>query len=341
MRRDVALKLLGISRHAYYYKPTNGRKGRPPSEFTLRQEPEGLAQASEEEVVAEILEVKRNPETDYGYRAMTAALQLKKFIINKKKVYRIMEKYQLLHEKAKKAGRTYVKHRRVDPEAPLSVIEMDIKYQWVAQHQRYAFILTLIDCFTRKVLYWDVAYSIKQGQVIHAWEHVILNYLQPYDMRSKPLTIEVRNDNDSRFAAEKVQGYLLENGLKQVFTHPYTPEENGHVESFHAILGKSLDRKRMFRTINDLEQHLAHFYATYNQVRLHGSLDYLPPDTFWPLWEQGLISSYKKNGKRKHKLKIPHYKLSGNMSQREYSALPDRAKIRPLPKDSSLTQLSV
>ena len=55
--------------------------------------------------------------------------------------------------------------------------------------------------------------------------------------------IEVRNDNDPRFSAKMVQEFFLKNHLNQVFTQPYTPQENGHIESFHAILGRSLEPK--------------------------------------------------------------------------------------------------
>lgn len=274
------------------------------------------------EVVNQIVVIKSNPETDYGYKAMTAALMLLGFIINPKKVYRLMNEFQLLHESRKKPKRTYVKYRRLDPLQPLEAIEMDIKYQWVNEHRRYAFILTIIDCFTRKVLHWSVAYSIKKTQVIKAWEQVIINYLQPYEMLDKSIKIEVRNDNDSRFAATEVQEYMAENHLNQVFTHPYTPEENGHVESFHAILGKSLN-SRYFSTIMDLEKHLNHFYATYNDVRLHGSLDHLSPTTFWKVWAKGMIVSTKRKNKiTKHQLNVPHYLLSGNGNLKGASGMP-------------------
>lgn len=238
-----------------------------------------------------------------------------------------MGKYQLLHEKRKVPGKTYVKHRRVNPSMPLQVIEMDIKFQWVISHQRYAFILTAIDCFTRKTLHWQVAYAIKKEQVVAAWESIIVQYLQPFGMMNKDITIEIRNDNDSRFAAKVVQEYLLENGLNQVFTHPYTPEENGHIESFHSILGKSLNQKGIFETITDLENHLKHFYHAYNYVRLHGSLDHLCPETFWIVWEKGLIKSTDGEKKaRTHRLTKPHYELSGNDCRREASGSPQRAK---------------
>ncbi len=275
------------------------------------------------EVVNEIAGIKSNPETDYGYKAMTAALMLLGYIINRKKVYRLMNEFQLLHETRKKPKRNYVKYRRLDPLQPLEAIEMDIKYQWVNEHQRYAFILTIIDCFTRKALYWSVAYSIKTTQVIEAWEHVIINYLQPYEMLTKPIKIEVRNDNDSRFAAKEVQRYMAENYLNQVFTHPYTPEENGHIESFHAILGRSLD-SRYFNTIMDLEKHLDHFYVTYNDVRLHGSLDHLSPTMFWKVWSKGMIISTKRKNKiTRHQLNVPHYLLSGNGNLKGASGMPE------------------
>lgn len=172
------------------------------------------------------------------------------------------------------------------------------------------------------VLHWQVAYSITQSQVIEAWENVIANYLQPHQMMNKNITIETRNDNDSRFTAHSVQKYLAANGLNQVFTHPYTPEENGHIESFHSILGRSLERIGLFRTLNDLEQHLKGFYKTYNEIRLHGSLDHFPPKRFWALCQEGLIESIeRKNKARRHRLLIPHYKLSGNGSQKEHSAV--------------------
>jgi hypothetical protein len=49
------------------------------------------------------------------------------------------------------------------------------------------------------------------------------------------INIEVR-DNDSRFSAKLIQEFLKR--TIQVFTSPYI-QENGHIESFHAILAKN------------------------------------------------------------------------------------------------------
>ena len=320
MKRDTALGICGISKHKYYYVTKAGKRGRKPSETTLKiSEKEELIEVDNGKVLDEILFIKSDPETDYGYRAMTRAIMMLGYIINHKKVYRLMKEYQLLHDCPVRQERNYVKHKRVIPEEPLSIFEMDIKFQWVTEHGRQAYILTVIDCFTRKVLYWTVAYSIKHMQVRKAWEYIIINYLQPHNLLCKGVIVQVRNDNDKRFAANAIQKYFKENRMDQVFTHPYTPEENGHIESFHSILSRSLERKE-FATIHDLEKHLKRFYKVYNTVRLHGSLDHLSPDVFWKLWEMDMIDRIVKKKKIVFQLKVPHYLLSGNGNLREVSS---------------------
>ena len=98
------------------------------------------------------------------------------------------------------------------------------------------------------MLGWVAAMKITQHTVKTIWEDIIIGHLQPNDMLARGINIEVRNDNDKRFYAKLVQDFFKENCLNRVFTHPYTPQKNGHIESFHAILGRSLD-KYHFETI--------------------------------------------------------------------------------------------
>jgi putative transposase len=317
MKRDTALSITGITKHQYYYRPTGKTKGRKASEFTFKVEKGNVEKTPNSKVVETIKEIQKDPDTDYGYRKMTFALMILGFVINHKKVYRLMKENLLLHEFAKKAQRAFVKHRKVLPTGPLRVLEMDVKYVWVGQYSRHAFVLTIIDTFTRVVLAWEVAYQIKQNLVKQIWEKTICDYLQPYDCLNRNIQIEVRNDNDSRFVAKSVQSFFAENHLNQVFTHPYTPQENGHIESFHSILSQKLKRYN-FWSLEDLEQTLVLFYEKYNNHRLHSSVLNLPPMVFWDCWEKNLIKTEINEEKRKikHYLKIPYHKLSGNMSLR-------------------------
>jgi transposase InsO family protein len=285
MKRNTALSIAGITKHQYYYRPTGKTRGRKASDVTLKFEQDNIEKVANNKVVESIKKIQDDPDSNYGYRKMTVALMIMGYIINHKKVYRLMKENLLLKDLIKKAQRTFVKYRKVLPKKPLQVIEMDIKYVWVNQYSRYAFVLTVIDTFTRAVLAWEVAYQIRQALIKQVWENIINNYLQPYDCLKQNIQIEVRNDNDSRFVAKSVQAFFAENHLNQVFTHPYTPQENGHIESFHAILSQKLKRYH-FWSLEDLEQTLVLFYEKYNNHRLHSSTLNLPPMVFWECWNK-------------------------------------------------------
>jgi transposase InsO family protein len=318
LKRDSALAIAGVSKHQYYYRSKPGRSGRKRSCFTLRADNQVVYSVLNQEVIEQMRTIQNDPDTDYGYRKMTYSLRILGFQINHKKVYRLMREAHLLKNKLPKDAKTFVKYRKVLPMAPLEVLEMDIKFVWVEEHRRHVYIFTVIDTFTRVVLYWQSAYQFKQGQVVRAWEYIIENYLQPFDCLSKKIHIEIRNDNDSRFAAKTVQKFFVENNLSQVFTHPYTPQENGHIESFHAILSRMLKR-HTFWSIEQMDQCLEAFYKKYNHQRLHASTAYMPPMVFWKCWQKNQIEMKINEKCRtiKFKLKIPYSQLSSIMSQRE------------------------
>ncbi len=252
---------------------------------------------------------------------MTFQLHQIGYYINHKKVYRLMKEEDLLKDKHKKVSKTYAKYRVVCPETPLSLIEMDIKQVWITENRSHAYILTIIDTFTRFVLHRTVGFSMKAVQIKKAWEYVIENYLQPADLLNSKINIEVRNDNGPQFIAKTVRDFFQKNHLNQVFTHPYTPQENGHIESFHAILSNSLG-KNPFWSMRELELKLDNFYPKYNSVRLHGSIANLTPYQFWVLWENKLIErTVLKHKNVKFKLKIPYQELSGNMNLKEVPCL--------------------
>jgi len=322
LKRDYALSIAGISKHQYYHKPSKGKRGRKPSEQTLQVLPDGsnVERVDDSKVVDEIKLIHQDPDTDYGYRKMTFALMALGFIINHKKVYRLMKQAFMLKERYQKATREFVKYRKVLPTQPLEVLEMDIKLVWIERDRKHAFVLTVIDTFTRVVLGRKTAFNINQYMVKQLWGEIIENYLQPYDCINRQISIEIRNDNDSRFVAASVQAFFKENNIGQVFTHPYTPQENGHIESFHAILSKKLKRY-VFWSLQDLEQCLVLFYDKYNNHRLHTSTLYLPPMIFWQCWEQGYVQVNINQKKRniKFKLLIAYHQLSGKTNLREVS----------------------
>lgn len=299
-----------ISKDQYYYSQTGTKSGPPCSTSTVKYDEEGTETLVDNSlVVNEIKQIKDTPELSCGYHVMTYELQMMGFKINHKKVYRLMKENKLLEIIKKEREKNFAKYRVVVPTGPLEVLEMDIKLIWVEETKKYAQVLTIIDTFTRVVLYWAVGYTMRKEQVKAAWSFVIETYLQSADALKRELHIEIRNDNAPQFSAKAVREFFIENSLNQVFTHPYTPQENGHIESFHGILGKHVN-KNTYWNLKQLETDLVLFYERYNNTRLHGSIGYLPPLVFWKCWEKGLITRTELSRKKvKFKLEKPHYLL--------------------------------
>ena len=328
LTRDKALSICKISKNQFYYKATTSKGGRRKSKHTDQLIKGIRVKQSNNFVVKFIKEVFVDPKIDYGYRKMTGHLHLSGFYINHKKVYRLMKQARLLRPKKEREPKNYVRYRILCPEGPLRLMEMDIKQVWLVTERRYAYILTVIDVFTRVVLNWKCGHHMRQEQVQEVWKQIIEDYLQPWGALAWNVDIEVRSDNGPQFCAKKLQGFLKENYLMQTFTHPYTPQENGHVESFHAILGRDLQGKS-FDNIESLEHSLKEFYDFYNFERIHGSTLQLPPITFWYQWELGnvhreIIDAKKRKVKFSlsiEKQLVHKIKLSGNRNQREVLSL--------------------
>lgn len=288
LTRDKALKVCGISKNQFYHQSSGKKRGRKASRQTDLQTNNGIEQVSNRKVIDWIESHLSDPLNDEGYRRMTGALQLAGYYINHKKVYRLMKNHRLLHAKVERESKNYVQYRVLCPEGPLRLMETDIKYVWIDGERRYAYILTIIDVFTRVVLYWDIDWHMKQKDVQQGWKEVIEKHLEPAKMYGWKLHIEVRSDNGPQFSAKKLKAFLEQNYLVQTFTHPYTPQENGHVESFHAILGRDLNGK-YFADLNAARSNLTEFYDHYNSKRIHGSTLNLPPMLFWQQWNKDNI----------------------------------------------------
>lgn len=286
-----------------------------PSAHTKRKIDTEIIELDNAHVVDEIRQLQEDPDTDYGYEKTSDYLKIQGFLINSKKVYRLMKEAQLLKERHPKQAKSFVKYRKVFPTQPFEVLEMDIKFVWIEEYKRHAYVLSVIDTFTRVILHGYVAYSIKKEDVKKVWGHIIVHHLQPNDCLKKQVHIELRNDNDSRFSAKEIQAFFEENHLNQVFTHPYTPQENGHIESFHAILSKKLKQYK-FWSIDQLNQVIILFYDKYNNQRLHSSICNLPPNIFLECWNKNLITQTRDEKKRtiKFKLNINHNQLLDNTS---------------------------
>jgi transposase InsO family protein len=267
---------VGISPSVYYYQEKPGRKGSLPSKQTFHEED---GEIDNKYVVKTIEDILSEPFQDYwGYHNITAELRDRGYLINHKKVYRLMKEEKLLKPSARlrpeKVARKFVKFRKVITERPLECVEMDIKCVWIPERGKQAYLLTLLDVHTRRVLAREFAWNMKKDQVINLYAVLV-------DQGQLPEGTIIRSDNGSQFLAGKVREYLAMVGLEQEFTHVATPEENGHVEAYHGILKRELFNRFEYYTFADAHGLISEFVDYYNNKRRHGSIKRMTPMQKW------------------------------------------------------------
>lgn len=272
---SVLCNWVGISESSYHYRVSGGLRGACPSITTAHRE---KGQVPEKDVVEDIKKYLGHEFIDCGYRIMTEYLKKEGYQINHKKVYRIMDTYGLLKPSSRiKRGigvRKFVKFRKVKTTRPLECLEMDIKMVWIPKQGKNAYLLSVIDVHSRKILVYMFAFSIKQKQVVE-----LLGSL--FELYGTTINIVIRSDNGSQFIAGSVQEYLAMLGVEQEFTHVATPEENAHIESFHGILKRDVFDRFEYNSFGEIEQILKRYIEFYNQTRIHGLLGKITPNEKW------------------------------------------------------------
>jgi putative transposase len=268
-----------LPRSLYYYKPGVGPKGIKPSTHTPRQDGSLVAN---ELVVDDIKTILSGDFVCYGYHKVTMELRQMDYIINPKKVYRLMDKNNLLLGKVIKTQgkRQWVKHRKIEALKPLEYLCLDIKYVWIGGERRFYYLLTVIDVYTRRVMGWILQKSIKQMDVIRL--------LRKLDLEHSLKGVNVRNDNGSQFIAHKVRFFLRSSEANQEFTHIATPEENAYIEAYHSILEREVIQRFEFSSYYDAILTITAYVEFYNNRRLHGGIGFKTPLFKWNEYYQSL-----------------------------------------------------
>jgi len=288
---STLLSAFPLARSSYYYQPRLGQRGRPTSQQTMTQA--GLV-LTNEQVAEWIRELLQHPFICYGYEKITDWLrQNKGLIINKKKVYRLMKQARLLlpKKRANQLPRCFVEVRKMPAGRPNEAFQFDIKMYWV-KGVGWVPCLSVIDIFTRQLKAYLLQRSIRQHDVKALWQDLLMGI--PVEQQA---LIRVRSDNGSQFAAKTVRAFFIAEGIHQEFCHAATPEEDGFIESFHAIVERELVRRHEWESLAELQALMDAYIYFYNQERLHGSLGNISPNRFAEQWadnqrksETGLIS---------------------------------------------------
>lgn len=266
------LLALGLSTGSYYHSAvapiSKKAKGIKPSTTTLTHD--GIV-VNNGIIIAKIKLLLSQEFVDYGYLKVYHHLK-ESYIINHKKVYRLMKCNHLLFatKQVKIGTKQWVKDLVPQPTVAFSYWEFDIKFMYVNGLGIYVPLLSVIDVKTRWLLGHLYQKSIKKQDVKELMETLIATY-------SIPEKIKVRCDNGSQFESNLIREYFVSKGIEQEFTKPATPEQNAHIESYHSILERVICRQYLFETTADQLETLNRWAMFYNYQRIHSGTEYKSP----------------------------------------------------------------
>lgn len=299
MRVTFAARIAGLKRSTYYYKPNGLPKGKQPTRQTFHNV---TGFVDNEIVIKEIIDLITPDFHDYGYQIITILLKQKGYSINHKKVRRIMRDNQLLHPKNRRPfsiDKTYTTFSVPPLEKPFQTIEADIKYVYIHGSRKNAYLLSFLCTFCRSNPTWSLEYTMQSHQVIELVRELLNHPLVKKYADSTNMAIKIRTDNGPQFIAKKLAQTLELLKVKHEFIKPGTPEQNGHIESFHSTFTRLVCDRHIFEDLSQAKEIIGNFFFAYNNTRVMKAILYHPPTTFLKIWETGAIGIKKdKNNKQ-------------------------------------------
>jgi putative transposase len=228
----------------------------------------------------------------YGYRRVTAQLHRDGFLVNHKRVLRVMRQESLLcHLKRGWVKTTDREHGyRVYPNLlkdagwrQLTGINQawagDITY--IRLREEFVYLAVLLDAFSRRVVGWSLSRTIDAALVLAALERG-LHQRQP-----EPGWIH-HSDQGVQYACRDYVERLTGAQAQISMSAKGTPRDNAQAERFMRTLKQEEVYLQEYEGYADSEQAIGHFIeAVYNQKRLHSALGYRPPVEFEQLWAAG------------------------------------------------------
>jgi putative transposase len=223
----------------------------------------------------------------YGYRRVTKELRRRGWMVNRKRVERLMKEDNLLAVQPKAFVTTTNSQHELEVYLNLAsrMKLTGIDQLWVADityirlQGEFVYLAVILDAFSRKVVGWELDRTLSCQLTKTALQRAIA-------LRQPPPGLVHHSDRGVQYAAQEYIDLLRQHRLIPSMSRPANPYDNASCESFMKTLKREEIYASDYRDLEHLRQNLEEFIERYyNRVRLHSSLGYQPPVEF----EQSLV----------------------------------------------------
>jgi transposase InsO family protein len=231
-----------------------------------------------------------------GYRRIREFLKREGWLVNHKRVLRLMREDNLLSIRRRRfVVTTDSEHPwRIYPNLARSMVLTEINQLWVADityvrlQQEFIYLAVLLDVYSRRVIGWSLSRQLDSAFAQEALAMAM--------KRRRPAAGLVHHsDRGVQYACADYVKQLEAHGVTISMSRPGNPYDNAWAESFMKTLKVEEVDGRRYRNFEHAKSCIGTFIEeVYNQQRLHSALDYRSPREF----ESGL-RNYRAESPRK------------------------------------------
>ena len=248
--------------------------------YEWRSRPESITAKRQQKLGLIIRRIFEDSDGTYGYRRIAAVLARQGTVAGPELVRKLMRRLGLVACQPRPWRPVTTKQGQAGPipdlvsrdfaaAVPGAKMVGDITY--IPTWQGWAFLATVIDCATRKVIGWAVDDNYRTPLITKAIQMAARNLDLPDDA-------VFHSDRGSNYTSAEFAAVLTELGIRQSVGRTGSCFDNALAESFNASLKVERVHRTVYPTIRKARKDIARYIETrYNRMRLHSALGYRTP----------------------------------------------------------------